>query len=82
MKSLSDFGDEKIEKEKTSINQNFDEEEIKSVYEKYKDLPEDELLKTLFIEVEIELTPAKVRTDMITIAPISSITVNPLLFIL
>ncbi len=52
MKSLSDFGDEKIEKEKTSINQNFDEEEIKSVYEKYKDLPEDELLKTLFIEVE------------------------------
>ena len=45
LKSLSEFSEEKME-------ENFKESDLKEAYEKYKDMPEDELLKTLFTEVD------------------------------
>lgn len=48
MKSLSDFSKEKLEKENKKIS----EDDIKEAYDKYKDLSEDELLSTLFKEVD------------------------------
>ncbi len=52
MKSLSEFGNEKIEQDKIEQDAIFDEKNIRNTYEKYKDLPEDELLKTFLKEVE------------------------------
>ena len=34
------------------MEENFKESDLKEAYEKYKDMPEDELLKTLFTEVD------------------------------
>ncbi len=48
MKSLSDFSKEKLEKENKKIS----EDDIKEAYDKYKNLSEDELLSTLFKEVD------------------------------
>ena len=45
LKSLSESSEEKME-------ENFKESDLKEAYEKYKDMPEDELLKTLFTEVD------------------------------
>lgn len=45
LKSLSEFSEEKME-------ESFNESNLKEAYEKYKDMPEDELLKTLFTEVD------------------------------
>ena len=45
LKSLSEFSEEKME-------ESFNESNLKETYEKYKDMPEDELLKTLFTEVD------------------------------
>ncbi len=49
LKSLSEFSEENVEEKK---EENFKESDLKEAYEKYKDMPEDELLKTLFTEVD------------------------------
>ena len=49
LKSLSEFSEENVEGKK---EESFKESNLKEAYEKYKDMPEDELLKTLFTEVD------------------------------
>lgn len=49
LKSLSEFSEENVEGKK---EESFNESNLKEAYEKYKDMPEDELLKTLFTEVD------------------------------
>ena len=48
VKSLSDFSEEELESDKEEIT----EKDLKKAYEKYKDLPEDELLKELYKEID------------------------------
>ena len=54
LKSLSDFSEETFEGEKESLKEkdSFTEEDIKQTFDKYKDMPQDELLKTFFSEVD------------------------------
>lgn len=48
VKSLSDFSEEELESDKEEIT----EKDLKEAYDKYKDLPEDELLKELYKEID------------------------------
>ena len=54
LKSLSDFSEETFKREKESLKEkdSFTEEDIKQTFDKYKDMPQDELLKTFFSEVD------------------------------
>ena len=54
MKSLSNFSKETFEGKKESLKEkaSFTEEDIKQTFDKYKDMPQDELLKTFFSEVD------------------------------